>query len=72
MIEIQNESFEYEKSQGTQLRIHLSLVTRFAVAQETVAFRVTQVRCCVLQHTLVGNGFIRSACHGFLRTHRSG
>ena len=56
----------------TQLRIHLSLVTRFAVAQETVAFRVTQVRCCVLQHKLVGNGFIRSACYGFDGNSRSG
>ena len=56
----------------TQLRIHLSLVTRFAVAQETVAFRVTQVRCCVLQHTLVENELACSAYRSFDGNSRSG
>ena len=56
----------------TQLRIHLSLVTRFAVAQETVAFRVTQVRCCVLQHTLVENELACSAYRSLVGSFRSG
>ena len=56
----------------TQLRKHLSLVTRFAVAQETVAFRVTQVRCCVLQHTLVENELACSAYRSFDGNSRSG
>ena len=38
--------------------------------KKTINYQLLALRCG--QRSLVGNGFIRSACYGFFRTHRSG
>ena len=55
-----------------QLRIRISLVARFGTMVETtVASPYVSALLRFAPH-LVGNGFIRSACYGFVGTFRSG
>ena len=56
----------------TQLPIRILRCPGIEATDETVTFRVTQVRCCVLQHTLVENELACSAYRSFDGNSRSG